>query len=74
MGVPSNSFGTSKHFRDNRVNYFLGNASRLVAAGGVAAVFGAGQANQTDITSDGGQFQARLGSYLASPAALPTAP
>ncbi|THD01575.1 hypothetical protein B1810_18865 [Panacagrimonas perspica] len=74
LGVPSNSFGTTKHFRDNRVRYFLNNAARLVAVGGAVAVFGAGQDNQTDITTDGGQFQDRLNAYLAHPAALPTTP
>jgi len=73
LGVPSSSFGTPGHFRDNRVRYFLNNASRLVAAGGAVAVFGGGAANQTSITTDGGQFQDRLNAYLANPATLPTA-
>jgi hypothetical protein len=43
----------------------------LVSASGLAAVFGVGAANQTYITSDGGQFKAAVASYFANPVALP---
>jgi hypothetical protein len=72
MGVPSSTAGgTSHHFRDNRVHYFLTHASELTAVGGLAVVFGTGNDYQTSITSDGGQFQSLSAAYLAAPAALP---
>ena len=72
MGVPSTTpGGSSFHFRDNHVHYFLTHASELTAVGGVAVVFGTGNDFQTNITTDGGQFQALSGAYLAAPATLP---
>lgn len=38
--------------------------------GGIGAVFGPGAANQTTVTSDGGQFERALAGYLAAPASL----
>ncbi len=71
LGVPSSTVGgTAHHYRDNRVQYFLTHPAKLVAAGGVGVVFGSGEVNQTDITSDGGQYQSLSTAYLASPAAL----
>ena len=40
-------------------------------AGGMAVVFSTGQSNQTDISSDDGQFQRLSNAYLANPARLP---
>lgn len=71
MGVPASSPSTAKPWRDNRVHYFLTHASQLVAAGGVGAVFSPGQSDQTNIQTDGGQFQTYSKAYLAAPAALP---
>jgi hypothetical protein len=69
LGVPSAVTGGSvQHYRDNRVHYFLTHAPELVAAGGFGAVFGAGDGNQTEITTDGGQFQRLSRAYLESPA------
>jgi hypothetical protein len=71
-GVPSSSPGGSvDHYRDNRVHYFLTHPSELTAVGGLGVVFSNGSANQTDITTDGGQFQQLSQEYLASPAQLP---
>ena len=71
-GVPSSSpGGTPYHYRDNRVNYFLTHPSELTAVGGLGVVFGDGAANQTDISTDGGQFQQLSGQYFASPTPLP---
>jgi hypothetical protein len=69
--VSSTPGGSANHFRDNRVHYFLTHADELVAAGGLAAVFSAGDDEETDITTDGGQFKTLSAAYLASPAALP---
>jgi hypothetical protein len=72
MGVPSTTpGGSSQHWRDNRVHYFLTHAADLVAAGGLGVVFGPGETYQTDITTDGGQYQILSGAYLANPALLP---
>lgn len=72
LGVPSISpGGIPKAFRDNRANYFLTRSTELVAAGGVGVVFSAGNASQTSITSDGGQFKTLSTNYLTKPATLP---
>jgi hypothetical protein len=72
MGVPSSTpGGTPGHYRDNREDYFLKHPSELTAAGGLAVVFGAGDSNQTILTSDGGQFQALSSAYSSAPAPLP---
>jgi hypothetical protein len=72
LGVPSTQRGgTAGHYRDNRVQYVFDHPDEFVAAGGVGAVFGTGTGNQTDITTDGGQFQRAVTAYLASPTRLP---
>jgi hypothetical protein len=53
------------------VRYFLTHASELVTAGGVGVVFSPGESSQTNIQTDGGQFQRYSSAYLANPAALP---
>jgi hypothetical protein len=71
LGVPSAApGGTAKAFRDNRTAYFLTRTHEIAAAGGVGVVFGNGTANQTSITSDGGQFKKLSHAYLRKPAAL----
>lgn len=70
MGVPSDVPGFSSHYRDNRVHYFLTHPAELVAAGGVGVVFGGGEAHQTLLTTDGGQFQTLSTQYLSKPAPL----
>jgi hypothetical protein len=72
LGVPSSSPGGSQyHYRDNRMHYFLTHASELTAVGGLGVVFGTGEDDQTNITTDGGQFQSLSSAYFASPAPLP---
>jgi hypothetical protein len=72
LGVPSTTpGGTSGHYRDNRVHYMFNHMDQFVAAGGIGAVFGVGAGNQTDITTDGGQFKSAVASYFASPVSLP---
>jgi hypothetical protein len=73
MGVPAatSAGGFSKHWRDNRAHYFLTHADQLTAIGGLGAVFSTGENNQTDITTDGGQFQTLSAQYLAHPVPLP---
>lgn len=70
MGVPGSTAGSSGHYRDNRVHYFLTHAQELVEAGGVGVVFSPGSSGQTDITTDGGQFRTLYTSYLVNPAPL----
>lgn len=72
MGVPSGSRGGSAHrYRDNRMHYFLTHPAELTAVGGLGVVFSTGEGRQTNMTTDGGQFQALDGAYMASPAKLP---
>ena len=72
FGVPSEQpGGTAGRYRDNRVRYLFAHADEFVAAGGVGAVFGAGAANQTYITTDGGQFRSAVHQYVQSPTPLP---
>jgi len=72
LGVPSATPGGKVNaFRDNRTEYFLTHGAELVAAGGMGVVFSAGHPTQTDIKTDGGQFQRLSKQYRASPTALP---
>jgi hypothetical protein len=72
FGVPSDKMGgTAGHYRDNRVHYIFNHIDEFIAAGGVAAAFGVGAANQTDWTTDGNQFHDAVNAYFASPVALP---
>lgn len=72
FGVPSSTpGGTAGHYRDNHVEYFLTHPAELVAAGGLAVVFGAGAENQTTPATDGGQFQTLASAYLSHPTPLP---
>jgi len=71
LGVPSDApGGTPKHYRDNRVRYFFDHPADLEAAGGFGMAFGTGAPNQTDATTDDGQFAAAVTKYYASPFAL----
>lgn len=71
-GVPSSTpGGTDYHYRDNRVHYFLTHPDQLTAVGGLGVVFSGGEIHQTNITTDGGQFQQLDNAYLSSPATLP---
>ena len=72
FGVPSATLGGSAgHYRDNRVHYIFSHIDEFIAAGGVGVAFGTGAANQTDITTDGGQFKTAVTTYFASPVPLP---
>jgi hypothetical protein len=59
--------GTPGHFRDNRTKYVFGHIDEFVAAGGVAAVWGAGAAMQTTFATDNGQYKTAVGAYFAHP-------
>jgi hypothetical protein len=72
FGVPSDQpGGTPGRYRDNRVRYLFAHPDEFVAAGGLGAVFGVGAANQTYITTDGGQFRDAVAGYFANPTPLP---
>ena len=72
FGVPSNTpGGTPGHYRDNRVRYLFGHVQEFIDAGFAGAAFGTGAANQTDITTDGGQFRNAVTAYFARPVPLP---
>lgn len=71
-GVPSTTRGGSiHHYRDNRMPYFLTHPGQLAAARGLGVVFSTGDNNQTNITTDGGQFQLLDSEYFRAPAKLP---
>lgn len=71
LGVPSDvPGGTPKRYRDNRVRYFFEHTSELEEAGGFGAAFGVGAPNQTDITTDGGQFARAVTRYYEAPLPL----
>lgn len=72
LGVPSATpGGTDYHYRDNRVHYIFSHVQEYVNAGGAAVVFGTGASTQTNIATDGGQYQRAIQAYLASPTPLP---
>jgi hypothetical protein len=72
FGVPSDTpGGTAGHYRDNRVHYIFNHVSEFIDAGGLGVAFGTGAGNQTDITTDGGQFKDAVTKYYADPAPLP---
>lgn len=72
LGVPSDTpGGVPGAYRDNRVPIFFTNTPRLVEAGGVGVLFGAGWEQQTTVESDGGQLKAAVEAYLAAPTPLP---
>ncbi len=72
FGVPSTTKGgTASHYRDNRVHYIFSHVSEFIAAGGVGALFGTGAGNQTDWTTDSGQFKTAATAYFLAPVALP---
>ncbi len=72
MGVPSSTPGGSAyHFRNNTEHYFLTHPNELTAVGGLAVVFGTGENHQTNLSTDGGQFQSLSNAYLGAPAAIP---
>lgn len=72
FGVPSDQPGGSpERYRDNRVRYLFTHTQEFVDAGGLGAVFGVGAANQTYITTDGGQFREAVTAHFASPTPLP---
>jgi hypothetical protein len=72
FGVPSTTPGGSAgHYRDNRVHYLFGHIQEFIDAGFAGAAFGTGAANQTYITTDGGQFKNAVTAYYAHPVPLP---
>ncbi len=68
LGVPSDKpGGAPKRYRDNRVRYLFAHPEAFEAAGGFGAAFGVGAPNQTDITTDDGQFARAVTQYYARP-------
>ncbi len=72
FGVPSDTPGGAPgRFRDNKVHYLFSHVQEFVDAGGLGAAFGTGAADQTFVTTDGGQFDRAVKGYYAAPVALP---
>jgi len=68
-GAPSaNTGGSVGMWRDNRVHYFFAHPDELVAAGGVAALWGVGAGDQTYLTTE---FKTAVAQYYQSPLPLP---
>jgi hypothetical protein len=57
---------TTNHWKDNRVDYFLGHMSELAGAHAIGAAFGAGAGDQTTPESDGGNFVTKAKAYFSS--------
>ncbi len=71
LGRPSTTCGgTNEHWRDNRVHYFFGHVPDLIDAGIAGMTFGTGAGQQTNLSTDGGQFKGAAQSYLAAPVAM----
>lgn len=72
LGVPSATPGGSPgHYRDSRVHYMFAHPQQFVDVGALGIVFSGGASEQTDITTDGGQFAQARANYMAHPTALP---
>jgi hypothetical protein len=64
FGNPSQN-DTTNHWKDNRVDYFLGHMNELAGAHAIGAAFGAGAGDQTTAESDGGNFVAKAQAYYS---------
>jgi len=51
---------TANHYRDNRVDYLFAHLDEVVAANGAGLFFGAGEGQQTNPETDGGNLVARV--------------
>jgi hypothetical protein len=71
MGVPAENPSAAPPWRDNREQYFLTHTDELVAAGAFGVVFSSGEANQTSLQTDRGQFKTLSKAYMAKPTPLP---
>jgi hypothetical protein len=72
LGRPSERPGGHPgHYRDNRVRYFFSHPEEVVAAGGLAMMFGPGEDDQTTVVTDGDQLVDALEGYLRDPTPLP---
>jgi len=71
MGVPSEAAGGQPgQYRDTRVKHFFETPEAYAAAGGVAVLFGPGWTGQTDLSSDGGQFEGYWNAWRKAPLVL----
>jgi hypothetical protein len=76
LGVPAmywqnplgnaNQSNVTNHWKDNRVDYFFAHMDELAAAHVIGAAFGAGNNAQTTPSTDGGNFIAKVQSYVSS--------
>jgi len=74
LGVESLAPGSPKRYRDNRVAYVFARTQEMAHVstfGGLGAVFGSGEPNQTNISTDDGQFLNALSQYKSAPTPLP---
>lgn len=72
MGAPSDtSGGQPGQYRDTRVKHFFETPEAYAAAGGVAVMFGPGWTGQTDLSTDGGQFEGYWNGWRKAPMILP---
>lgn len=72
LGVPNAApGGTQYRYRDNRVRYIFAHPQEFVDVGALGIVFSTGEHTQTNIKTDGGQFQRAAKAYMANPVPLP---
>ena len=61
----------NQKYRDNRVDYFFGHLSEIVAAHGAVIAFGAGADDQTNPATDNGNLIGKMKAYLAGAGQAP---
>lgn len=57
---------TVNHWQDNRVDYFFAHAAEVAATNSFGMLFGSGQSQQTNPSTDGGNFVSRVQGYVAA--------
>ncbi len=55
--------GGANQWKDNRVDYFFAHTDELMAIGSAAMAFGAGQGDQTNPSTDGGNLVSKVKAY-----------
>jgi len=55
----------------HRAHYIFSHVQEFVDGGGLSVTLGTGAANQTDIVTDGGQFEHAVKKYFQAPVPLP---
>jgi hypothetical protein len=70
MSLPN----TAQRWKDNRVDYFMTHLGDLAKSHGFAVVFGAGQSDQTNPSTDGSNLMNRVKAYVQGGGQVPCPP